>query len=119
MSAQSHLTRREWVARTFALAGVPAVLWAADDEELIPFLDDGEFVADRQLTNPRVKNFDLRRLRDSITPTEEFFVFHQTSVPALAPETWRLHVGGLVQTPRSFSMAELVGLGLPTIESEV
>src|SRR5918992_5739248 len=43
-----------------------------------------------------------------VTPVESFFTRSHAAVPAIAPESWRLEVGGLVQRPRSFSLADLI-----------
>jgi DMSO/TMAO reductase YedYZ molybdopterin-dependent catalytic subunit len=44
-----------------------------------------------------------------ITPTDEFFVRSNGPVPDVDPESWRLEVGGLVDSPLSLSLAELRG----------
>ena len=54
-----------------------------------------------------MKCFDLRRLRGPLTPTGEFFVFHQTTAPRVDLSTWRLDVAGLVERSVTFGMAEL------------
>lgn len=44
-----------------------------------------------------------------ITPTETFFVRSNGPVPEVDPETWRLEVNGLVDSPLSLSLAEVRG----------
>ena len=102
------------------LAGVPSVLLAAaSGEERIPFVDEDEFVADVRSSDPTLKYYDFRKLAEAVTPTGEFFIFHQTKTMALDAARWRLHVGGLVERPQSFSLVELTQSGLPALESEV
>ncbi|MEY4938724.1 MAG: hypothetical protein RIQ93_459 [Verrucomicrobiota bacterium] len=102
------ITRRRWLIETLALAGLPAALAALETgEELIDFTDDDDFYSDRQAANPRVKCFDLRQLKHAVTPNAEFFVFHQTTVPVIDAATWKLEVGGLVERPGAFTLADL------------
>ncbi|HET6777294.1 MAG TPA: sulfite oxidase [Gemmatimonadales bacterium] len=44
-----------------------------------------------------------------ITSTEDFFTRSHAPIPSIDVRTWRLEVGGLVERPRQFSMAELIG----------
>jgi sulfoxide reductase catalytic subunit YedY len=62
--------------------------------------------------NPRA--VDPRNLE--ITPLERFDTMGQTRA-GLGPETWRLEVGGAVERPGSWSLAELKGR--PTLERKV
>ena len=87
-------TRRRWLLEAAAFAGLPGILSAIEpDEELIEFADTQNFAADLRPANPRMKLYDWRRLSQPITPTEEFFVFHQTSVPAIDLARWKLEIG--------------------------
>ena len=74
---------------------------------MIPFADDGTFQAELRGENPRVKCYDLRRLRTALTPNDEFFVFHQTGVPKIDLDAWRLEIGGLVERPAAFTLTQL------------
>lgn len=104
----TRLTRREWLASSLALAGIPRAAWAASaGEERIPFLDEVNFVADESAAAPQARHFDLRQLSDPLTPVEQFFVFHQTSIPRIDVTQWRLQVRGLFERPQAFSWAEL------------
>lgn len=112
-------TRRRWLMEALAVAAMPAVLKAMEPgEELIAFLDYNEFKSDRQAANPRVKCYDLRHLHEPVTPNAEFFVFHQTTVPAVEIDRWRLEIGGFVEQPASFTLAELAGVAGPSQEIE-
>jgi len=78
------------------------------DEELVPFLDYGpDFRVAAQADNPRVKCFDLRRLTSAITPSEEFFEFHQTQTIRADAAAWRLRIDGQVKRPAEFSLRDL------------
>lgn len=103
------ISRRRWLAEALALASLPRALAAAPGgEEFVDFSDYGDFTVELQAANPRVKFYDLRRLADPITPTAEFFVFHQTGLPEIDLRTWRLEVGGCVERPAAFTREELL-----------
>jgi DMSO/TMAO reductase YedYZ molybdopterin-dependent catalytic subunit len=113
------ITRRRWLIDALALASLPGVLTALEPgEETIAFADDKDFQIELQPANPRVKCYDLRRLRTPLTPNDEFFVFHQTSVPAIDVEQWKLEIGGFVERPAAFTMAELARVAGPVRELE-
>lgn len=84
-------------------------VWALQEgEDAVPFADySPEFRVEAQASNPRVKCFDLRRMHSWKTPNEEFFVFHQSRTPVLDAASWRLRVGGFVERPSAFSLADL------------
>lgn len=44
-----------------------------------------------------------------VTPTEQFFTRSHAPTPILDPTSWRLEIGGLVDCPRSYSLAQLLG----------
>jgi len=44
-----------------------------------------------------------------VTPAELFFTRSHAPTPSIDPGTWRLDVDGLVERPRSFSLADLLG----------
>ena len=103
-----HLTRRRWLLEAAVFAGLPGILSAIEpDEELIEFADTQNFAADLKPAHPRMKLYDWRRLSAPITPTEEFFVFHQTSVPTIDLARWKLEIGGAVERPRALTLDEL------------
>ena len=45
--------------------------------------------------------------REAITPNELFFARNHGAIPEVDPDTYRLTVGGLVERPLSFSLADL------------
>lgn len=101
------------------MASWPGALPAMDrGEEAIAFRDYDDFQVEISAENPRAKNYDLRRLRGPLTPNTEFFVFHQTTVPAVALETWKLEVGGCIERPAALTMADLARIAGPRRELE-
>lgn len=102
------ITRRRWLTEALVLAGLPRALGALEPgEEPVAFADDGEFQTEVHAGSPRVKCFDLRRLRGPLTPNAEFFVFHQTTAPRVDLDAWRLEIGGLVERPGLFRLPDL------------
>lgn len=55
----------------------------------------------------------LTALRSPVTPLESLYVRSNFPEPHLDPQAWRLEVGGAVDTPRTWSLAELQALGSP------
>jgi DMSO/TMAO reductase YedYZ molybdopterin-dependent catalytic subunit len=105
------MTRRSLLRNSaITTAGLAAGrVWALEeDEHVVPFADyTEEFRLEAQTRNPRVKCFDLRRMSSVATPNEEFFAFHQTGTPKVDAASWKLQVGGLVERPNAFSLADL------------
>ena len=91
-------------------AAVPlSALAVPPDEELVPFSDYGpDFRVEGQAENPRVKCFDLRRLTSAVTPSEEFYEFHQTQTVRADATAWRLRINGHVKRPAEFSLRDLM-----------
>src|SRR5215213_4816871 len=46
--------------------------------------------------------------QDFITPVDRFFTRSHAEVPRIDPQSWRLEIAGLVEQPRSYSLAELM-----------
>lgn len=103
------LARAGWSAAGLAALGIPEGVWALQNgEELVPFTDyTDQFKVETQPRNPRVRCYDLRRLTTWATPNDEFYAFHQTEAPTVDPAAFRLRIGGLVERPREFTLAEL------------
>jgi sulfite oxidase len=45
---------------------------------------------------------------DFITPVDRFFTRSHGAVPPIGADSWRLEIGGMVEHPRSYSLAELM-----------
>lgn len=100
--ADNSITRRAW------LAAASASLLAEEGDEAVPFADyTSRFKIEAQERNPRVRNFDLRKLSSWQTPASEFFSFHQTSTPPTSASDWKLKVGGAVERPHVYTLEEL------------
>ncbi len=56
-------------------------------------------------------------LRGLYTPIESFYVRSNFAVPALAPDSWRLTVGGAVTQPQEISYADLLNAPARTIST--
>jgi len=104
--------RSAWSRRRFLelSAGFPlSALALPPDEELVPFTDYGpDYRVAAQADNPRIKCFDLRRLTSTVTPSEEFYEFHQTQTLRADASAWRLRINGHVKRPAEFSLRDLM-----------
>ncbi len=106
-------TRREFVQSSLAALaalGIPDEVWALQaGEELVRFTDYTDaFKIEAQAANPTVRCVDLRQLTSWATPNEDFYAFHQTVTPTVDAATFRLRVGGFVERPREFTLAEII-----------
>jgi DMSO/TMAO reductase YedYZ molybdopterin-dependent catalytic subunit len=105
-------TRREVLrgglaAASLGVIGVPDwVLPAlAQGATVVPFLDFPEnFVANPA---PDRRLYDTRTLESFITPKDQFFTTQHLGHPVLDAATFKLNVGGMVATPKSFSLDDL------------
>ena len=105
--SQRRLSRRQFLRRSASGAAVPLLALQAG-EELVPFSDyTQEFRAEAQANRPRVKCFDLRRLTSWVTPSEEFFAFHQTEPAGADGKPWRLRIAGAIERSAEFSLEDL------------
>lgn len=106
-------SRRQFVQSTlaaFAALGLPPEAWALQaGEELVRFTDyTDDFKIEAQAANPTVRCVDLRTLTTWATPNDQFYAFHQTTTPQVDGGAFRLRVGGLVERPREWSLADLM-----------
>lgn len=109
------LTRRDLLTRTaagtawLASLGLPEALFALQaGEELVTFTDyTDEFTVWASEANPRVRCVDLRQLTTWTTPNDQHYTFNQTTRVDADAATFRLHVSGVVDRPRSFTLDEL------------
>ncbi len=105
-------TRREVLrgglaAATVSMLGVPEwVLPAlAQGATVVPFL---EFPATFNANPaPDRRMYDTRTLETFVTPKDQFFTTQHYGHPVLDEATFKLYVGGLVNTPKSYTMADL------------
>src|ERR1700675_2183174 len=106
-----HITRRETLRRGLAATSllglasewpIPAL---AQGETVVPFTDlPANFnptpTADR-------RTLDIRKIDGPFTPADQFFTTQHLGHPVIDPATFALRVSGLVERPKSFSLADL------------
>ncbi len=111
----SQPTRRDVMSRTaagmagLAALGLPDALWALQpDEEAVTFTDyTPAFQIQASESRPRVRCVDLRQLTQWATPGDVHYTFSQTVTPAVDAATYRLRIGGFVERPVEFTLAQL------------
>ncbi len=67
--------------------------------------------------NPFNAEAPAHALRQTFTPTENFYVRSNFAVPAVATDGWRLQVGGAVEQPLTLTLAELMNAPARTLSS--
>ena len=104
-------TRRQTLKSGLAATSLLALLpdWAipalAQGETPVPFID---FPKNFNPTpTPERRTLDIRKIDGPFTPTDQFFTTQHLGHPVIDPEAFALQVSGLVERPRSFSLAEL------------
>jgi DMSO/TMAO reductase YedYZ molybdopterin-dependent catalytic subunit len=105
-------TRRELLKGGLALAGLGVIgvpEWMlpalAQGETLVPFTDLPEKITLAPTADRRI--IDIRTIDGPITPADQFFTTQHYGHPEVDPAAFRLKITGLVDRPRSFSLAEL------------
>ena len=73
----------------------------AEDETVIPFLEP-------QKINPERPMVQWDQLKSWVTPTKEFFAVAHYGYPETKAEGWTLDIGGLVERPRTYPLADLM-----------
>lgn len=115
MQNESDLSRREFVQRGAAVAGIGATagmpFWSrlalAQGEELVPFSDMEGFTAP-PVTPDSVHFLDTRTIDSFYTPNEDFYIVQHYNQPVIAPDDYRLTITGMVENPLEFRLAELM-----------
>ncbi len=94
-------------AATVGMLGVPDwVLPAlAQGATVVPFLEFPEQFNANPAPDRRL--YDTRTLESFVTPKDQFFTTQHYGHPVLDEATFKLYVGGLVNTPKSYTLAEL------------
>jgi DMSO/TMAO reductase YedYZ molybdopterin-dependent catalytic subunit len=105
------MTRRETVRKGLAAASLLSLLpdWAipalAQDDTLVPFTDlPANF---NPTPTAERRTLDIRKIDGPFTPADQFFTTQHLGHPVIDPATFALHVSGLVERPKSFSLADL------------
>lgn len=94
-------------AATVGMLGVPDwVLPAlAQGATVVPFLEFPETFNANPAPDRRM--YDTRTLETFVTPKDQFFTTQHYGHPVLDEATFKLYVGGLVNTPKSYTIADL------------
>lgn len=94
-------------AATVGMLGVPDwVLPAlAQGATVVPFLEFPETFNANPAPDRRM--YDTRTLESFVTPKDQFFTTQHYGHPVLDEATFKLYVGGLVNTPKSYTIADL------------
>ncbi|HET8631225.1 MAG TPA: sulfite oxidase, partial [Thermomicrobiales bacterium] len=89
------------------LSEVALAFPARPDEVVLPWLDQPPPATDLP---PDFVQLAWEELGSYLTPNDQFFVVHHFAVPDIAARDWRLEIGGLVERPRGFTLADLKAL---------
>src|SRR5947209_7107036 len=93
--------RREFLgALPLGMLAMTRRLGAADDEEVIPFLDVPKFDPE----NPRLP---WDKLTSWVTPGEQFFAVAHYGMAEVDPASWKLEISGLVDRPHPMTLETL------------
>jgi DMSO/TMAO reductase YedYZ molybdopterin-dependent catalytic subunit len=105
------ITRRDTMKRGLAAAGLIAMVpdWAipalAEGETIVPFTDQPANFNPTPSADRRT--LDVRKIDGPLTPRDQFFTTQHYGHPVVDPATFTLKISGLVERPKSFSLAEL------------
>ncbi len=73
-------------------------------EVVLPWLDQP---APNAAPNVVPNQLQWEKLDSWLTPTDQFFTVHHYNLPVIAEKDWGLQIGGLVQNPGTFTLADL------------
>jgi len=112
----SEMNRRDVMKTGLAVAALGAASsfdWVlpalAQGEVLVPFSDSHQTFNANPAIDRRL--FDTRALSGAFTPKDQFFTTQHYGHPEVDAAAYRLKVGGLVNSPKSFSIDEVRKLG--------
>jgi DMSO/TMAO reductase YedYZ molybdopterin-dependent catalytic subunit len=86
------------------LTGPSHAFQTSGSAEVVPWLDPP---AENPVPEVIVRQLDWESLDAWLTPTDEFFVIKHFDEPQLAEADWTLELGGMVERPASFTLADL------------
>ncbi len=115
MSAASPetITRRETLRRSFAAAGLLALVpdWAipaaAAGEADVPFTDIPKNFNPAANPNGPMRQLDIRKIDGLLIPKDQFFTTQHFAKPEIDPAKYRLKFTGMVNKPTEFTLDEL------------
>lgn len=106
--------RREVLKGALSLGGLAALgvpVWTmpalAQGEGLVEFTDVPSRFASGVPGPTGLMYIDLREIDSFYTSNEDFYVVQHYGRPEIAPEDYRLKISGLVQSPRTYTLADL------------
>lgn len=108
----NEITRRETLAKGFALAGALGLLAKlelpalAEDEMEAPFTDIPK-TFNTNNPNAATRIYDIRKIDGMLTPPDQFFTTQHFAKPEIDASQYRLKFTGLVKKPAVFSLADL------------
>lgn len=109
MSDSSKLTRREAIARGGAVAA-GAALFPGDVAARLAAVSPQEAVipwTNAPAPGGNANTLDWQGLTSFVTPTPDMFRVGHYGMPEVAESDWSLEITGLVERPRSFSLAQI------------
>jgi DMSO/TMAO reductase YedYZ molybdopterin-dependent catalytic subunit len=105
------IPRREFLVRSGStLAALsffdsPLFAWGRKGETTVPFLDQPP-----KAPLEGLNQLDWQTLDSWITPNEGFFAIGHYGTPEVDAQNWKLEIGGLVERPRAYTLAEIQAL---------
>ncbi|MCC6991340.1 MAG: molybdopterin-dependent oxidoreductase, partial [Acidobacteria bacterium] len=102
-----NILRTGLAAAGLGLMGVPDWVMPAlaQGATVVPFLDFPETFNANPAPDRRM--YDSRTLETFVTPKDQFFTTQHYGHPVVDAATFKLYVGGLVNTPKSYTLDEL------------
>ena len=107
----ARIPRREFLVRSGSTLAVlaffdsPLFAWGRKGETAVPFLDQPG-----KAPLEGLNQLDWQTLDSWITPNEGFFAIGHYGTPELDARQWKLEIGGLVERPRAYTLAEIQAL---------
>src|SRR6476469_8919130 len=112
------MNRREVIKTSFAAAALGATSnfeWIlpalAQGEVMVPFTDSHINPPFNANPAPDRRMFDTRNMTSVFTPKDQFFTTQHYGHPEVDPVAYRLKVGGLVNTPLTYTIDEIRKMG--------
>lgn len=113
----AHLSRRDFLVKgssTLALLAMmdsslfAQIAGATADGDVIPFTDRPPAAPEAAVkAYGELNRLDWQKLTQWITPNDQFFSVSHYNRPSIKPEEFKLELTGLVNKPRTFTLAEL------------
>ena len=112
------MNRRDVIKTSFAAATLGALAdfdWVlpalAQSEVMVPFTDSHVNPPFNANPAPDRRLYDTRAMTSAMTPKDQFFTTQHYGHPEVDPAAYRLKVGGLVNTPLTYTIDEIRKMG--------